>query len=111
MCIVARKHTHTQHHTSHTHTHTKNHAQNGSLLRMRGLMRQRLGSFAEAQQDFSAALPLLREAGEPLADTLFNRGYCHKWVRTAVARTCSYMRWVWGRTAVACVRPADEHIP
>ncbi|GLI66721.1 hypothetical protein VaNZ11_010659 [Volvox africanus] len=44
----------------------------------RAMLKERLGYFAEARDDYTAALPLLRAAGQPVFESLFNRGYCQK---------------------------------
>ncbi len=45
------------------------------------MLLERLGRFSEAAQEYGEALPLLRAAGRPVFECLFNRGYCYKWVR------------------------------
>ncbi len=55
--------------------------QNGAYLKDRGAVQERLGHTFDATLDYSAALPLLREAGLPTADATFNRGYCQRCAR------------------------------
>lgn len=46
----------------------------------RAMLLERLGRFSEAAEEYGEALPLLRAAGRPVFECLFNRGYCYKWV-------------------------------
>lgn len=69
-----------------TTTPNHHHPQCGEYLRLRGVVRMRMaGQAAAAAADFSTAMPLLKEAGAPVSDALFNRGMCHMWVRVAHA--------------------------
>ncbi|GLC68813.1 hypothetical protein PLESTF_000741300, partial [Pleodorina starrii] len=52
--------------------------QNPGYAVSRAMLRERLGHFAAARDDYTAALPLLRAASQPVFESLFNRGYCHK---------------------------------
>ncbi|GIL69331.1 hypothetical protein Vretimale_13447 [Volvox reticuliferus] len=56
----------------------KGEPQNPQYAVSRAMLKERLGHFAEARDDYTAALPLLRAAGQPVFESLFNRGYCQK---------------------------------
>ncbi|GIL60895.1 hypothetical protein Vafri_15714 [Volvox africanus] len=60
------------------HEATKGEPQNPQYAVSRAMLKERLGHFAEARDDYTAALPLLRAAGQPVFESLFNRGYCQK---------------------------------
>jgi hypothetical protein len=68
---------HTSPHVALTATHPGN-QQNCEYLWRRGLLQQRLAKYREAVRDYSAALPLLQEAGLPVFETLVNRGICYR---------------------------------
>ncbi|KAG2482512.1 hypothetical protein HYH03_018557 [Edaphochlamys debaryana] len=51
---------------------------NPDYLVARAMLLERLGRYQEAIDDYSSALPLLKAAGRPLFEGLFNRGYCYK---------------------------------
>ena len=52
--------------------------QNGDYIVARAMLNERLGSFDAAASDYSSAMPLLKAAGRPVFECLFNRGYCHR---------------------------------
>ncbi len=52
--------------------------QNGAYLKERAAVKERLGLTFDAILDYSASIPLLREAGLPTAEAVFNRGYCQR---------------------------------
>ncbi len=52
--------------------------QAGHFIKERGLVRQRMGQPFDALLDYGTALPLLKEKGRPVADLLFNRGFCQR---------------------------------
>ena len=60
------------------HTPTRMRMQNGHLVRSRAMCRERMGQFFEATLDYTAAMPLLKEAGYPVFECVFNRGYCNR---------------------------------
>ncbi|GAX76756.1 hypothetical protein CEUSTIGMA_g4203.t1 [Chlamydomonas eustigma] len=53
-------------------------SKNGSYLRTRGLLYMRLGLYADAVLDFSAAIGPLKEAGQPILECVFNRAYSQR---------------------------------
>ena len=45
---------------------------------MRASLLMRMGEYADAVFDFSAAVAPLKEAGEPTLECIFNKAYCHR---------------------------------